>query len=356
MFATGCPDASESTPTVVVNIVDGGAVHAGSAADGGLGSASSQPKDAGPPPPEYESGDLPEADVVAANLDEQRAAMLRRMRKMGVIDEAQRGALDKLISETRRIGQGNPQAVKHPMTRTECLQRRKGVKDEQKPMCGGPFMAPLYDPAKQQESEAKVCIDRFEFPNLPCDYPVTWITTKQAKAVCETVGKRLCDAHEWEGACAGALLSPEDEYAFGRERKVMRNMHNNRREILWAYGSEKDHTKCATGSRKSKKCGSGWRKCGSNTYPAGAFPECRSQLGVYDLHGNAAEHMSLPRKPEELGAAGGFGVPEMKGSWFVFQRIDAHKDDCRWRAPAWHDNEGTNHSNYHLGFRCCKDL
>jgi hypothetical protein len=53
---------------------------------------------------------------------------------------------------------------------------------------------------------------------------------------------------------------------------------------------------------------------------------------------------------------GGEGVPEMKGSWFTFSIKEAHLDDCRWRAPSWHDNEGMNHANYHLGFRCCKDI
>ena len=49
----------------------------------------------------------------------------------------------------------------------------------------------------------------------------------------------------------------------------------------------------------------------------------------------------------------------MKGSWFVFQRQDAHEDDCRWRAKDWHPSrlmDTDSHRNYHLGFRCCKDI
>jgi hypothetical protein len=48
----------------------------------------------------------------------------------------------------------------------------------------------------------------------------------------------------------------------------------------------------------------------------------------------------------------------MKGSWFVFSLIEAHEDDCRFRAPAWHETRvesPESHLNYHLGFRCCKD-
>ena len=43
--------------------------------------------------------------------------------------------------------------------------------------------------------------------------------------------------------------------------------------------------------------------------------------------------MNLPLAPEELASRGGDGVTEMKGSWFVFATIEAHEDDCRWRAP-----------------------
>jgi len=80
---------------------------------------------------------------------------------------------------------------------------------------------------------------------------------------------------------------------------------------------------------------------------------------VYDQHGNAAEHMNLPMKPEELGSRGGSGQTEMKGSWFIFKEAPAHPDDCRFRAPGWHATRITDpnsHANYHLGFRCCRDL
>ncbi|MCC6521073.1 MAG: SUMF1/EgtB/PvdO family nonheme iron enzyme [Polyangiaceae bacterium] len=317
------------------------------------------PSAAPPPPVEYESDELPEADLEPATLPEQRAAMVRRMRALGVVGDEGAAAVAALMASSKMMGQGNPAVTRHPLTRLECAERRRAaeVKDEKKPACGAPFMTPVWDPAVEDESSARVCIDRYEFPGLPCEYPVTWVTTAQAQALCQALGKRLCDAHEWEGACAGAVHAPEDEYAFGRPRQTMQGLHNLHREIRWAYGTEKDHAKCATQSQKSKGCDApSFRHCGSNTSPAGAFPACRSPFGVYDLHGNAAEHMLLPRKPEELGARGGFGVPEMKGSWFIFQKLEAHKDDCRWRAPAWHDNEGRNHSNYHLGFRCCRDV
>ena len=115
--------------------------------------------------------------------------------------------------------------------------------------------------------------------------------------------------------------------------------------------------------RKSKTCDkSGWRQCGSNTFPIGRVSSCMSPFGVYDQHGNVAEHMNLPLKPEEqLASRGGTGETEMKGSWFVFGALKTppHEDDCRWRATDWHVSRlmtVKSHANYHLGFRCCKSV
>ena len=130
----------------------------------------------------------------------------------------------------------------------------------------------------------------------------------------------------------------------------------------WSYGPDYQKGICAAGSSKTPGCdGGGWTQCGSNTYPTGAFPDCRSSLGVYDLHGNAAEHMNLPLEPGQMASLGSqtLGYTEMKGSWFIFDSYRAHQDWCRWRAPYWHGSrvmDPASHHNYHLGFRCCKSL
>jgi hypothetical protein len=99
-------------------------------------------------------------------------------------------------------------------------------------------------------------------------------------------------------------------------------------------------------------------QCGSNTYPAGDFPACHSPLEVYDLNGNAAEHMNLPLNPAQMSSRGSaeLGYTEMKGIWFIFDTYRAHEDWCRWRAPFWHGSrvmDPHSHANYHLAFRCC---
>jgi hypothetical protein len=308
---------------------------------------------------------LPEEDVYPKTLAEQREAMFRRMKVMLALTDPQMVAVRKVFEGSKILGQGNPRVAKYPLTRKECREKREAahVIDVLHPVCGGPFMVPLYDPkAGETEADAKACIDEYEFPDMPCDYPVTWVSSREAAQLCQAVGKRLCDAHEWEGGCAGALHSPDVEYAWGKARKQMKILHNKSREIVWAYGPERKRDVCATHSRKSKTCErSGWKQCGSNTYPAGSFPECKSPLGVFDQHGNAAEHMNMPRKPADLTSRGGFGETEMKGSWFAFDTLKEppHDDDCRWRAPDWHVSRimtVKSHANYHLGFRCCKSV
>ncbi len=306
---------------------------------------------------EYDPQALPDADTESKTLADQREAMIGRMKVMLNLDDAVAQKIRDIFGRSKMAGQGNPETTKHPMSRSECVEKRRtqGIRDERERLCASPFMVPIFDATARKE-DAAVCIDRYEFPGLPCEYPATWVTASAAAELCGTLGKRLCDAHEWEGACAGDLRPIGEEYDFTLNRDSMSAVQNGKRKITWAYGEKKDHAKCGTNSTKSKECtASGW-KCGSNTYPAGAFPECKSAFGVYDQHGNAAEHMLLPLRKADLGSSGGKGVAEMKGSWFIFQKHEAHKDDCRWRANSWHDDEGLNHANYHLGFRCCKDI
>ncbi len=292
-------------------------------------------------------------DSLAETLAEQRERLFARIERWHEPSAEGMKKLREIFEASSLIGQGNPAVTRHPMTRSQCLEKTRKPGD---PRCGARNMVPLHDPNRgQQPDDARACIDQYEFPNIPCEYPVVYARANEADAICRALGKRICDAHEWEGACAGALLPPEAEYHFGERRLQQSYLHNQKREKLWAYGEKKNHALCATGSRKSPDCtASGWRECGSNTYP-----ECVSRFGVYDLHGNAAEHMNLPLEADQLASRGGSGMTEMKGSWFIFGGGEAHEDDCRWRAPPWHDSklsDPNSHRNYHLGFRCCKDL
>jgi hypothetical protein len=301
--------------------------------------------------------------------------LLRELQQVhGLSDESMR-RMREVFAGSAVIGQGNPAVTRHPATRDACTAKlRAGGVSYEEPesdrICGARYMAPLYDPSREQPQDARACIDRFEFPDIPCAYPVVWVRAREAAQLCEAEGKRLCDAHEWEGACAGRLEEPDYRFDLARVRdrvaavESMRSAHNRTHAAgkTWSYGAAYRTGVCAASSQKTAGCGGGeWSRCGSNTFPAGFFPECHSASSVFDLNGNAAEHMNLPLDESQMSSRGSrtLGVTEMKGSWFIFDRYRAHEDWCRWRAPFWHGSrvmDAQSHANYHLGFRCCKTI
>ncbi|MGC9418660.1 MAG: SUMF1/EgtB/PvdO family nonheme iron enzyme [Rhodovulum sp.] len=319
---------------------------------------------------------LATAPAVAQNLADRNAALFDELRQVRGVRGPALDRIKAIFAGSAVLGQGNPAITRHAISRAECNARTGGnavaryANARFERICGAKFMAPLYDPATQRPEDATACIDQFEYPNIPCAYPVVWVKAREAAEICAAEGKRLCDAHEWEGACAGALTPPDYRFDLARGLsasaavKRMRAAHNAKYQgsARWSYGPTFRTGICAQNSAKSPTCpGGGWRNCGSNTYPVGSFPGCISPLGVYDLNGNAAEHMNLPLAADQMASRGSttLGVTEMKGSWFIWDSYRAHPDWCRWRAPYWHGDRvmsPRSHENYHLGFRCCKTL
>ena len=316
-------------------------------------------------------GTLPSSQT----LQQQNEGLFQELQRVRELPNDEIDAIRKIFASSGYIGQGNPAVTRHPVTPEQCQAKLKsmGVHYENpafEKICKAKYMAPLYDPSKERPEDAKACIDQFEFPDIPCEYPVVWVKAREAAEICRAEGKRLCDAHEWEGACAGALEPPD--YRFDLAKGVspeeairrMRSAHNRAHEATksWGYGPEYQRGVCATSGQKTSGCNGGsWTGCGSNTFPAGDFPACHSSLQVYDLNGNAAEHMNLPLNESQMSSRGSLdlGYTEMKGSWFIFDTYRAHEDWCRWRAPFWHGTrvmDKNSHANYHLSFRCCKSL
>ena len=309
------------------------------------------------------------------SLHEQNEILLRQLQQVHGLSDDQMNTIRKIFAGSGYIGQGNPAVTVHPVTPEQCQAKLEGMgvhygNAKLENISKAKYMAPLNDPSKQRAEDAKACIDQFEFPDIACAYPVVWVKAREAAEICTAMGKRLCDAHEWEGACAGSLEEPDYRFdlvdGLGPEAAIhrLRFAHNQTysQNKSWSYGPEYQRGVCAAASKKSPDCNGGnWSKCGSNTYPAGDFPACRSSLEVYDLNGNAAEHMNLPLNKSQMSSLGSkeLGYTEMKGSWFIFDTYRAHEDWCRWRAPFWHGTrvmDPHSHANYHLGFRCCKTV
>jgi len=308
----------------------------------------------------------------AQTLAQNNEAMFRDMQEWRGLSGATMDRIRAIFAGAPQMGQGNPAITRHPMTPAEAATRlggsvdsvRRGYRNARfERICGRPYEVPLYDPATQRPEDARVCAHMFEYPNVPLTYPVVWVRADQAVALCAAEGARIGDAHEWEGAAAGALLPPDYNFSLGSQQ-AMRAWHNQRyasQSNVYSIGEWRRGV-CATGSSKSPQCNGGsWTGCGSNTYPTGSFPQCHSPLGVYDIDGNAAEHMNLPLAENQMASRGStiLGVTEMKGSWFIWDTVRAHEHWARWRAPYWHGSRVLStgsHSNYHLGFRCFRDI
>jgi hypothetical protein len=295
---------------------------------------------------------------------------------------------------TRNIGTEDPNEIKgpnnshHMASRQACIEKviKTGLikpNPVYERVCGAKWMAPIPENGKGPES-AGVCIDQFEFPNMPCEYPVVWVTSAAAKRICESMGKRVCNSHEWEGACHGRERSLREYYFGAGERTARRAMTNSNRQRVWAFQWQAQHARVTdsrqlcgvysandpeidprargqfTQNGRSVQCqrapGSDYQTCGTNSWPAGFKYECRSQFDVFDMHGNVAEVMNLPASEQEI--ANGrdqIGGTERKGSFFVYR--GDYADDCHVRQPyEHHGNYATDKMSYYQeGFRCCKD-
>ena len=325
--------------------------------------------------PVLAAGQTARVQSPSATRAAENAALLSELQRVHQLSDAQMKTIRAIFAASPIIGQGNPVVTRHPISREQCERQLETehlsyANPRYERICGRKYMAPIYDPTRQSPEDAKACIDQFEFPDVPCDYPVVWVKAREAAEICAAEGKRLCDADEWEDACQGAWEAPD--YRFDLAKGVppevgirrMREAHNRAHEAdkRWSYGPSYERGVCATGSFKTAGCNGGsWTGCGSNTYPDGSFPACHSPLDVYDLNGNAAEHMNLPLAPDQMSQLGSttLGYTEMKGSWFIFDTYRAHPDWCRWRAPFWHGTrvmDPHSHANYHLGFRCRNSL
>src|ERR1700746_4104167 len=200
-------------------------------------------------------------------LEQQNEILFQALQREHGLSDEQMSALRRIFANSGYMGQGNPAVTQHPVTPEQCMAKlaESGVHYENprfEKICGAKYMAPLYDPAKEKPEDAKACIDQFEFPDLPCTYPVVWVKAREAAQICAAMGRRLCDAHEWEGACAGALEPPDYRFDLAKGLAAedaihrMRIAHNQAAGATksWSYGPTYGTGICATGSKNTAGC------------------------------------------------------------------------------------------------------
>ncbi len=167
------------------------------------------------------------------------------------------------------------------------------------------------------------CIDRFEYPNRADDKPTVMVSWEQAKATCQSEGKRLCNDSEWTLACEGEERLP---YPYGRERSAD------------ACNIDKPHLPVDGAALASPATRDAETARLDQREPSGAHEACTSPYGVHDMTGNVDEWVvNESSKPHKSGLKGGYWGPV--------------RDRCRPMTTA----HGENFSYYQIGFRCCSD-
>jgi hypothetical protein len=140
------------------------------------------------------------------------------------------------------------------------------------------------------------CIDMYEYPGGRT-LPRVGVTWREAKSVCEGRGARLCAGLEWERACLGAGNAP------------------------YPYGGKFEPTRCNVARPGGKP---------RELAESGAFAQCRSAAGIYDMSGNAAEWID---------------PPAYRGG-----SVEGGAEQTRCTSQVASTPEG---SNPYVGFRCC---
>jgi len=182
----------------------------------------------------------------------------------------------------------------------------------------------VFDPAAgRRGTGAKLCIDQYEYPNIACDYPVTWVKSDQAEPV-QAQGKRLCDAHEWEGACAGALHTPESRLHVRRAPLDARVLAQKSRELV-GVRKKRDLKLCATAAKEPQVLRAGWSYAVAT--PIRRLLSRMRELvrAVYDSTATRRAHGICRSSPKSGQPRPGTGENEMKGSWGSFTARTARR-------------------------------
>jgi hypothetical protein len=122
-------------------------------------------------------------------LREQNELLFEQLQQVhGLTDEQMRN-IRAIFAHSPVLGQGNPAISQHPVTPQQCAVKLEQAKvnydnAQFQQICGRKYMAPLYDPKSARADQATACIDQFEFPDIPCAYPVVWVKAREAAQIC----------------------------------------------------------------------------------------------------------------------------------------------------------------------------
>lgn len=198
-----------------------------------------------------------------------------------------------------------------------CVDRYEAALDEQIDGAWGP--ASPYDTVGARIVRARAGPDQV---------PQGYISGDQAEIACENAGKRLCTSAEWLLACQGPAGTTYP-YGDAHQSGACNDAYAGHPVVDYYGTSDGVWTTAAMNDP------------GINQQPGtlargGAFPECASAWGIYDLHGNLHEWVD----DADGVFRGGFYADASRNGAGCTYRTGAH-------ARGYHD--------YSTGFRCCAD-
>jgi formylglycine-generating enzyme required for sulfatase activity len=182
--------------------------------------------------------------------------------------------------------------------------------------------------------------------------PQGYISRPEAASACENAGKRLCSIREWYGACRGekkTLFPYGETFVKGRcnvGKPHLLSILHGKDPKLWEY--DKGFNDPELDQRPGFLA------------ETGAYDECVSSAGVYDLVGNLHEWVAdkvdpsiTDKIPLTWGVKARLYANLGKGVFMggFFSTTNQHGEGCDFSTmahePGYHD--------YSTGFRCCKD-
>lgn len=187
------------------------------------------------------------------------------------------------------------------------------------------------------------CIDRYEAyladqspfqvpssgvaENAEGAIPQGYISGHVAADACEAAGKRLCSSSEWVRACKG----PDDNvFPYGNSYQPGAcNEGRSSHPVIEVFGSGATWS----GTQMNSPL---LNQLVDSLAPSGAYDECVTAEGVYDMHGNLHEWVA--------DAAGTF-----RGGFYVDASVNG--TGCNYRTTAHHSA----YHDYSTGFRCCTE-
>jgi hypothetical protein len=172
----------------------------------------------------------------------------------------------------------------------------------------------------------RYCVDHHEWPNKVGENPRVWVSFHEAKALCASVGKRLCRRSEWMLACEGPKRMP---FPWGWVRQPSPCNIDRATLDFDVYAMMKDDTREGELARL-------WQ-----ADRIGSHPDCVSAYGAYDMSGNVDEWTD-----NQLDDPNTEFVSTLNGGYWGPVR-----NTCRLVTKS----HGPDFKFYQVGFRCCAD-